>query len=412
MVKFNFKQINYNKEKLESYFRDRITLLFRVLQKIEEFKDDHNKQLECVYFILNKVIEQGFTKKHLKKIEYKNNKFNFLPFPNSYKNSKNDHMYNGIHSITYDLISLSVGAYKKIMLFVDIKKMQDRDGNILEYEISPDKSYYLLSDPEYNAALHEDVSIVTNKNIKKLIQELKTYGRILSAEEVEIYATMDDVLAEIEYPDDFEDIKDDELSEISEPEENTPDKGQQTKIEAGQQRGSSASGQSEALEENEFNADYNKNTESYFLVKTEQQEHSNNRDESIDSILLMDKYLSWIYSLPEDLRQSFLNTAYVQELIASLKEMYNIINPQNIADKFSQLFEDPLEELHKNTWKYNDEISPTNELATNNKESDLASLPDISVIFEGDMSNMMMILPIMESGFVGLEPNFNAMELI
>lgn len=210
------------------------------------------------------------------------------------------------------------------------------------------------------------------------------------------------------------DINESEEESANHPEtrECTQNEEQDTDVEAEQYKDTSANDISKLLEASEFDEHNNQNTESSSLVKENKKETSDNTDNSIESTLIMNDYLSWIYSLPEDIQQYFLNTAHVQELIASVKEVHNIINARNIADKFSQLFEISLEELHKNTWKYNNEISSANELEANNQDDDFSFLPDVSMIFEGDMSNMLMILPIMESGLLGLKPHFNAMELI
>lgn len=394
MVGFKFKQVNYNRELLESELRHYARLLFKAFQKIEYFKNNNNKQLEYVNLIFHKAVEQSFTKKKLRKVEYHYNKFDFLPYQDSPKNTETTHFstsYDSIHSIAYKFISLSIGAYKKLELFIDIKNVKDNEGNILEYEVSSDKSYYTLLDGEYSSALYEDVANTTRNNIQIFIHELREYGRILSFDEVSTYSAMEEMLSILEYPDDFEDETNIESSsESSETDDFSQAEQAVSNTELGNQRSSSMA--SDNIEETDKKSHQ---TTYFFTEKTE----SNNNPEDLE----MHELLSWIYSLPEDIKKYFLNTNFIQSLISSLKKNQNIINLPNILDKFSLLFELSLEETHKYAWSYNNETYSINELKMNNEERDPSFLPDTNLIYKGDISNMVMILPIMGLESIGFE---------
>lgn len=207
MVKFIFKQISYGKDKLEVYFRDRVIFLFRVLPKLKEF-NSYEKQLDCVKLILDKAIEQKFTKRQLRYVEHHFQKFEFLPFEYSPRNTENSHTYtsyDSIHSISYDLISLCASGYKRLSNLVDFRTIRDEDGNLLEYELSRELSYVILSNPLYQTALAEEVAVFARRKLRIIMQELNAYHRVLSVDEVDIYSIMDDILSSVEYPDnDFE----------------------------------------------------------------------------------------------------------------------------------------------------------------------------------------------------------------
>lgn len=394
MVIFKFKQVNYSRALLESELRHYAGLLFKAFQKIEYFKNKNNEQLEYVNLIFHKAVDQSFTKTQLKEVEDRYKKFNFLPYQNSPRNTETTHFstsYDSIHSIAYKFISLSIGAYKKLGLFVDIKNIKDNEGNILEYEISSDKSYYTLLDGEYSSALYEDVANTTRNNIQIFIRELREYGRILSLDEVPIYSAMEEMLSILEYPDDFEDETNIESSEESKTDDSSKSEQAASNTELGNQRSSSMA--SDSIEETGKKS----HQTTYFLTdKTE----SNNNPEDLE----MHELLSWIYSLPEDIQKYFLNTTPIQSLISSLKKIQNIINLPNILDKFSLLFEASIEEMHKYEWGYNNETYSINELKMNNEERDPSFLPDTNLIYKGDISNMIMILPIMGLESIGFEP--------
>lgn len=169
----------------------------------------------------------------------------------------------------------------------------------------------------------------------------------------------------------------------------------------------SSNSKENSLNSIEFNENYNNNIEVYSLVK-EYKNTKDNTDDSIESLLTIDGFIAWIYSLPENIQEYFLSTESTQELITSLKAMHNIINSQNIIEKFSQLFEVSLEKLHKSTWKHNDKTFLTHEIEFINQEKDI-SLIDTSVMFEGDMSGMMIVFPTIIQESINMGSIYNSM---
>lgn len=374
--------VEYEREKLATELRDKFIprLLKYFSKKLEKGEiEDSSVSLKYITLIFEKALGSEFSIKELRKIESYFKKFEFLPYKAISSSGRGHSMMNDdyIHDIAFHLIALCRG-YKHIV------GQHIRPIMVLESKHESRNNQYVGYDKAN--AIAEDVAELTKKCVREFLQEIQTTGRIMTSTELEEAKKIE---IELNTEDSFS-SSDHEHDKVNRDSDSTAaTEGSNNSVES-QQRGTSLHDISEE----------NKNKNLNNVIKANHQ-----LDINSENYLFLQHLFSWIYELPEWLKEQMLNSAPVKAIFEEAKKTTAIYDKKLVEKVLLELF-------------VIEEIADFDDITQNNQDQKITitdssseDLVDITVTFDNPQVKGIILPVSISAGDIFDQNSFNGLTI-